>query len=74
MNKQLVGMCFIMLILSGFMFSYTLWVTGKIVQSIILIIAYYLSLIFILIQFIEKPKATADNNDKHNEKRKLCEL
>lgn len=60
MNKTYLFVSFMILILSGFMFSYVLYVSDKFLESYILMIFYYLSLGYmfgyILIPFIEKPK------------------
>lgn len=60
MNKPIIALSFIILILSGFMFSYLLKVTGKVIQSNVLMIFYYTSLAYILMQFTKKPTMRDD--------------
>lgn len=55
MNKPILATCFGLLILCGFMFAYTLSVTGKVFASYVLMAGYYSSLVYIMIQFIQKP-------------------
>ena len=56
MNKIILAVCFVILILCGFMFGYVLTQTHLYFQSMALMIAYYLSLVYVIVQFIENPK------------------
>lgn len=59
-NRMLIAVCFIVLILCGFLFGYLFWVTEQVWNSWFLVGSYYLSLYIIMIQFIQKPT----NHDK----------
>ena len=56
MNKTFIVLSFIILVLCGFMFGVVLNQTGLILESYILMFSYYVSIMYILIQFMEKPK------------------
>ena len=56
MNKTWIIVSFIILVLCGFMFGLILNNTGLILESYILMFSYYVSIMYILIQFMEKPK------------------
>lgn len=56
MNKPLLSVCFAIMTLSGFMFAYIYLVTGLLLHSYAIMLGYYLSLGYIVIQFYEKPK------------------
>jgi len=57
MNKIILAVCFVILILCGFMFGYVLTQTHLFYQSYLLMVTYYLSVMYVLVQFIEKPKS-----------------
>jgi len=55
MDKWVLFLSFVTLVLCGFLFAYVLWVTGKVVGSYWIMLCYYFSLCYIVVQFIEKP-------------------
>jgi hypothetical protein len=60
MNKPLVAMSFIVLIIVGFLLGYVLGyvfrVTHLVWQSSVIMAAYYVALIHVMIQFMDKPR------------------
>lgn len=70
MNKYIMALSFTILILSGFLFSYVLSQTGLIWQTYWLLITFYLSLFYIMIQFIQKPNVELKQSPKTRNKMK----
>jgi len=56
MNKMLLALCFMILILIGFLFVYVLKISDYTLDVYFLMVSYYYSLFYIMIQFIQKPK------------------